>query len=62
LTHGALAAAIAWRFMQIKLQSPLADTDCPALAAHSTRVEALPAFAATPAVETANVSTPGYRA
>jgi hypothetical protein len=51
-----------WRFMQIKLDTPVADATCPALAAHSARCEALPAFAATPTEETANVSTPGYRA
>jgi len=62
LTHGGLAAAIAWRFMQIKLEAPLADAACPALAAHSARVEAFAAFAATPVDDTANVSTPGYRA
>jgi glutathione S-transferase len=62
LMHGGLAAAIAWRFMQIKLDVPVADADCPALAAHSARVEAFPAFAGTPAEDTANVSTPGYRA
>ena len=54
--------AIAWRFMQIKLDTPVADDACPALAAHSARCEALPAFAATPTEETANVSTPGCRA
>ncbi len=62
LTHAGLAAAIAWRFMQIKLPTPVTDAACPALAAHSARAEALPAFLATPSDETANVSTPGYRA
>ena len=62
LTQAGLCAAIAWRFMQIKLDTPVADAQCPALAAHSRRVEAFPAFAATPADETVNVSTPGYRA
>jgi glutathione S-transferase len=62
LTQAGLSAAIVWRFMQIKLDAPVADATCPALAAHSARCEALPAFAATPAEETANVSTPGYRA
>ena len=62
LTHGALAAAIAWRFMRIKLDEPIADETCPALAAHGARVEAFPSFAATPVEETANVSTSGYRA
>ena len=62
LTHGGLAAAIAWRFMAIKLETPVADADCPALAAHAGRVEDFPAFAGTPVEETANVSTPGYRA
>jgi len=62
LDHGGLAAAIAWRFMQIELDAPVTDADCPALAAHSARVEAFPAFAATPAEDTADVSTPGYRA
>jgi len=62
LDHGGLVAAIAWRFMQIKLAVPVAAVDCPALAAHAARVEAFPAFAATPAEDSANVSTPGYRA
>ena len=62
LTLAGITAAIAWRFMQIKLDTPVADAACPALAAHSARCEALPAFAATPAEETADVSTPGYRA
>lgn len=62
LDHGGLAAAIAWRFMQIKLDAPVPDAECPALAAHAARVGAFPAFAATPADESANVSTPGYRA
>ncbi len=62
LTQAGLSAAIAWRFMQIKLAVPIADSVCPALAAYSARVEALPAFVATPPVETANVSTPGYPA
>jgi glutathione S-transferase len=62
LTQAGLSAAIVWRFMQIKLDTPVADATCPALAAHAARCEALPAFAATPTEETANVSTPGYRA
>ena len=62
LTQAGLSAAIAWRFMQIKLETPMADSVCPALAAHSARAEALPAFAATPPDETVNVSTPGFRA
>ena len=62
LTQAGLSAAIVWRFMQIKLEVPVADSLCPALAAHSALCEALPAFMATPTDETANVSTPGYRA
>jgi glutathione S-transferase len=62
LTQAGLSAAVVWRFMQIKLEAPVADAACPALAAHSARCEALPAFASTPTQETANVSTPGYRA
>jgi glutathione S-transferase len=62
LTQAGLSAAIVWRFMQIKLDTLVADATCPALAAHSARCEALPAFAATPTEETANVSTPGYKA
>jgi glutathione S-transferase len=62
LDQAALSAAIVWRFMQIKLETPIADSVCPALAAHSARVEALPAFVATPPIETADVSTPGYAA
>ena len=33
LTQAGLSAAIAWRFMQIKLAVPIADSVCPALAA-----------------------------
>jgi glutathione S-transferase len=62
LTQAGLMAAIAWRFMQIKLVVPVSDAACPALAAHSARCEALPAFAQTPADDSVNVSTPGYRA
>jgi glutathione S-transferase len=62
LTQDALAAAIAWRFMQIKLVTPVADAACPALAAFSARVEALPSFVGTPADDSVTVSTPGYRA
>ena len=62
LTNGTLAAAIAWRFLQIKPDAAIPDATCPALAAHTARVEAFPAFAATPTEDTANVSTPGYRA
>ena len=60
LTQAGLSAAIVWRFMQIKLETPVADATCPALAAHAARCEALPAFASTPADDTVNVSTPGY--
>jgi len=60
LTQAGLSAAIAWRFMQIKLVAPVADAACPALAAHAARCEALPAFATTPADDAVNVSTPGY--
>jgi glutathione S-transferase len=62
LTQDGVVAAIAWRFMQIKLVTPVADARCPALAAHSARVEALPSFLATPADDSVTVSTPGYRA
>jgi glutathione S-transferase len=62
MTQAGLSAAIVWRFMQIKLEVPVADAMCPALAAHSAHCEALPAFARTPPYETANVSTPGYMA
>jgi len=62
MTQAGLSAAIAWRFMQIKLQAPVPEARCPALAAHSARAEALPAFAQTPPIETANVSTPARRA
>ena len=58
LDQAGLSAAIAWRFMQIKLVLPVADAACPALAAHAARCEALPAFASTPADDTVNVSTP----
>lgn len=62
LAQDGLVAAIAWRFMQIKLVTPVADAQCPALAAHAARVEALPSFLATPADERVDVSTLGYRA
>ena len=62
LTQAGLSAAVVWRFMQIKLETPIADAACPALAAHAARCDALPAFATTPTRETANVSTPGYKA
>ena len=62
LSQDGLSAAIAWRFMQIKLAVPVADATCPALAAHSARCEALPAFRSTPADDTVTVSTPGYEA
>ena len=62
MTQDGLCAAIAWRFMQIKLAVPVADATCPALAAHSARCEALTAFATTPADDTVNVSTLGYKA
>ena len=60
LTQAGLDAGIAWRFMQIKLQTPVADAACPALAAHSASVEKLPVFARTPADET--VTLTGHRA
>ena len=59
LTQDGVCAAIAWRFMQIKLVTPIADATCPALAAFAARVEALPVFAATPADDTVTLSTPG---
>ena len=57
LTQAGVTAAIAWRFMQIKLEQPVEASDCPSLAAYCERLGALPAFAQTPPVETANVST-----
>lgn len=57
LTHAGLMAAITWRFVQIKLDPVPADTDYPALAAFAARLEALPAFAATPADDTVNCGT-----
>jgi glutathione S-transferase len=62
LTQAGLSAAIVWRSVNLKLDKPLSDAEYPALAAHSARAEALPAFLATPTDERANVSTPGYRA
>jgi glutathione S-transferase len=62
LTQAGLSAAIAWRFMLIKLDTPVADAACPTLAAYAARVEQLPAFAGTPPDEMANVSTSGRRA
>ena len=61
LTQDGLCAAIAWRFMQIKLVTPIADAACPALSAFAARVEALPSFVATPADDGVTVSTPGYK-
>ena len=58
LTQDALSAAVAWRFMQVKLERPLADEECPMLAAHAARLDALPVFAAIPLDEHADVSTP----
>ncbi|MET0382032.1 MAG: glutathione S-transferase family protein [Burkholderiaceae bacterium] len=52
LTHAGIAAAVAWRFMKIKLEQPLDDAACPALAGYGARLEALPAFARTPPDET----------
>ena len=54
-----LSAAITWRFMQIKLASPIPDAVCPALADFAARAEQRPAFAGTPWDELANVSTAG---
>lgn len=59
LTHADVAAAITWRLMKIKMEDAVVDAECPSLAAHSARVETFPAFAQTPSVETANVSTRG---
>ncbi len=57
-----LSAAITWRFMQIKLAAPIPDAACPALASFAADAERLAVFANTPPLETANVSTAGYRA
>ena len=62
LTQAGLSAAIVWRSANLKLQAPLSDVEYPALAAHSARAEALPAFLETPPDERANASPPGYRA
>jgi glutathione S-transferase len=62
LTQAGVTAAVAWRFMQVKLEQPIEPRTCPALAAYSERLEALPIFARTPPDETVDVSTPGYRA
>ncbi len=62
LSQDGLLAAIVWRFMQVRMEVPVADALCPALAAHAARLEALPAFLATPADETVDASTPGYSA
>jgi glutathione S-transferase len=61
VTQDTLIAAIAWRFMNIKLAQPLAASDFPALAALAEALEQLPAFAQTPALETHDASTPGPR-
>ena len=62
LSQEAVIAAILWRFVQIKMLVPPVAEQYPALAAHAVRFEALPVFLATPADETVNVSSPGYRA
>jgi glutathione S-transferase len=62
LTHAGLSAAIAWRFMQIKLETPVADARCPALAAFSACMEALPAFAQTPRRSARTSRHPAQRA
>ncbi len=57
LTQAGITAAVAWRFMQIKLAQPIDARTCPALAAYSDKLEALPVFARTGADETVNAST-----
>jgi glutathione S-transferase len=62
LSQEAVIAAILWRFVQIKMPVPPTAAQYPALAAHAARFEALPVFRATPADETFDASSPGYRA
>ena len=46
-----------WRFLQLRPETAAAAADCQALARFAQEVERLPAFAAIPADELANVST-----
>lgn len=48
LTHGAVAAAVAWHFTQRSLPGQLDAAAFPALQAYSTQAEALPEFARAP--------------
>jgi glutathione S-transferase len=61
LTQAGFTAAIVWRLLQDKLEQAIPASAYPALAAYCDALERLPAFAAAPPVDTANVSTPGYR-
>jgi len=62
LTQAGLCAAITWNFQAIKLERPVAAAHCPALADYAQALERLPAFVATPAIETHDASTPGFSA
>jgi len=56
--HGAIAAAVAWRFTQLRPETAEGAQGCDALAAFARELERLPAFAETPPDERADVSTP----
>jgi glutathione S-transferase len=58
LTNGGLMTAVAWTFLQLRPEVAAVGADCHALADFARRVERLPAFAAIPADETTNVSSP----
>jgi len=50
LTQDAVSAAVAWSFTQLMLPELVDPARFPALAAHASRAEALPVFAALPQV------------
>ncbi len=51
LGNAGLTAAVVWRFLQLRPETAAGAADCPALAAFTHEVEALPAFAEIPADE-----------
>ncbi len=51
LTHGGIAAAVAWSFTGLVLPGRVAGASHPSLAAFAAAAERLPAFAACPQVE-----------
>ena len=57
LDQAGLAAAVVWRFLQLRPETAAGAVDCHALADFARAAEQLPAFAEVPADERANVST-----